>query len=450
MRLFRLKDRLLSSLWPVPLLWVAGGIGLSFVTIAIDRASDYDAVPQSVTGTPAAAQTVLSTVASSMVTLTSVVLSLTLVAVQLAMGQFSPRIVRAIMQDRGNQSAIGLFGATFAFSLLVLRDVDDTAGRVPGISIVVAYALVLVSMVALVMYLHRVGQSLRAAGLIDLVGDELRVQLDERYPKAESEQVDDPSVIRLEEPGSITHVHEGRLVEAAIRADCCLEMVPMMGDFLAVGAVLFRVSGDVSRLDRDEVTGCVILGPERTHQDDPPFGFRKLVDIAERGISQPFLDPTTTKQAIDRLHDCLRQLAPREFPSGRFLDEEGNLRLVVPTLSWDGYVRLAFDEVRLAGERTPQVTRRLMAALEDLKEVAPAHRHPPLDRQMRLLEAGVRENVSQEEDIVGALTPDQLGIGSGPDVRSPVSTDGKRGTSPVHGAGSGSAADDGRAGAARR
>jgi uncharacterized membrane protein len=412
-----LRNTTLAPLWLLPLLWVLGGIGLSFATLAIDRATGHELVSQSITGTATAAQTILSTIASSMVTLTSVVLSLTLVAVQLAMGQFSPRIVRAILSDRRNQSAIGLFAATFAFSILVLREVDEKSGQVPGLSVAVAYLLVLASVVGLILYLDRVGDSLRAAGLIDLVGDELRVQLDRRYPPSDPAP-DDPAVIVADEPGSIIEVDEQGLVAAAVHGDCRLEMVPMMGDFLPVGSILFRVHGDLSQLDRSEVAARVLLGPERTHEDDPAFGFRKLVDIAERGISQPFLDPTTTKQAIDRLHDCLRQLAARPFPDGRYYDDSGELRLVTPTLSWDGYVRLSFDEIRLAGAGTPQVTRRIVAALEDLKTVAPPERHPPLERQLRMLEEAVRDELDDEEEVRTALTPDQLGIGSGPDVRA--------------------------------
>ena len=58
------------------------------------------------------------------------------------------------------------------------------------------------------------------------------------------------------------------------------------------------------------------------------YGLRLLVDIAERSLSDgPFLDPTTAVQAIDRLHDCLRQLAPRPFPDGRYRDKRGEVRL---------------------------------------------------------------------------------------------------------------------------
>ena len=101
------------------------------------------------------------------------------------------------------------------------------------------------------------------------------------------------------------------------------------------------------------------------------------------------------------------------------------VRLVERTLSWDGYVRLAFDEIRLAGVRTPAVTRRMCAALHDLKTVAPPDRQEPLDRQLRLLSAGVHEAYGNEEDADAALVPDTEGIGSGPDVTTPVRLDGR-------------------------
>jgi hypothetical protein len=83
------------------------------------------------------------------------------------------------------------------------------------------------------------------------------------------------------------------------------------------------------------------------------------------------------------------------------------------TLSWDGYVRLAFDELRLVGSGQPQLTRRLCAALEDLKTVAPPEQQPPLDRQLGLLKKLVSQSLEVEEDIRASLRGDQQGIGSG-------------------------------------
>lgn len=421
MPLRRLRQYLDTNLWVVPLLCILGGIVLALVTTAIDRSFDHGLIPQSLTGNPNAAQTIINMIATSMVSLISVVLTLTLVLVQLAMGQFSPRIVRALLNDRRTQLAIGLFGATFAYAMLVLRRIDPQGGVLPGLSVLVAYVLMLSSIGVLILYLHHTGQKLRVAGLIDLVGDELREQLEVLYPaeaaESDSSRQEDVRVIVVKgEPGVVVTVGYEGLVAAARSAGCVLEMVPMIGDFVPVGAPLFRVHGEPKGFDSEEVVRCVKMGRERTHEGDPAFGFRKLVDIAERSISQPFDDPTTAVQAIHRLHDCLRQLAPRTFPSGRYCDAEGQLRLVIRTLSWDGYVRLAFDELRLVGSAQPQVARRLRAALEDLKTVAPPDRQPALDRQLHLLQASIRQQFDEEEDIDASLVGDQQGIGSGPDV----------------------------------
>jgi uncharacterized membrane protein len=123
-------------------------------------------------------------------------------------------------------------------------------------------------------------------------------------------------------------------------------------------------------------------------------------------------------QSINAIHDVLRQLAAREFPSGRHYDADGELRLVVRVMGWDGWVRLAFDELRLAGAGSPQVARRLRAALEDLRTVAAPERRPPLDRQLELLDEAVRRAYDDDADVDAALVPDMQGIGSGPDVMS--------------------------------
>jgi uncharacterized membrane protein len=128
----------------------------------------------------------------------------------------------------------------------------------------------------------------------------------------------------------------------------------------------------------------------------------------------PFEDPTTAVQAIDRLHDCLRQLAARPFPSGRHADASGAVRLVVPSMQWDDYVRLAFEEIRLAGARSPQITRRLIAALRDLQTVAPPDRQAPLERQLELLRSGPDRSDDDAVDGQTMLAADAQGLGVGP------------------------------------
>ena len=238
----------------------------------------------------------------------------------------------------------------------------------PGIAVVTAFVLVLVSIAVLVVYVHHIGQALRVSALIELVGDETRTLLDRRYPDegpALDPQLDSLPVVRARESGVITGIGYEQLVEEARRADCLLELVPALGEFVPAGGPLFRVHGESTAVDEDRLHDALILSLEPTLDEDVAYGVRLLVDIAERSLADsPFQDPTTAVQAIDRLHDILRQLARRPFPDGRHLDEAGQVRLIVRTMSWEAYVHLAFDEIRLAGAGSPQVTRRLKAALE--------------------------------------------------------------------------------------
>jgi uncharacterized membrane protein len=407
-----------TGLWFVPVACTLLGVGLSFATIAVDRAFDHELIPRTLTGGPDAALEVLATVATSMVSLTALVLTITMVVVQLAMGQFSPRIVQTILRDKPSQAAIGIFVATFAHAMLALREVDtEDGGTVPGLAVLVAYLLILVSVVVLVLYVHHIGRALRVSALIELVGDDIRKVLDRTYPSPAPTGAAHPAQGRVvaDHSGVLNHIDHDELVDVAARAGCVLHLVPAFGDFVPADAPLFEVEGDAATLDHRRARRAVVLGMERTLEQDVGYGFRMLVDIAERSLSDsPFEDPTTAVQAIDRLHDCLRQLAARPFPSGRHADASGAVRLVVPSMQWDDYVRLAFEEIRLAGARSPQITRRLIAALRDLQTVAPPDRQAPLERQLELLRSGPDRSDDDAVDGQTMLAADAQGLGVGP------------------------------------
>ena len=166
------------------------------------------------TGGPDAALGILTTVALAMVSLATLVLTITMVVVQLAMGQFSPRIVQTFLRDRPSQLAIGLFVATFTHAMLSMREVQfDGEGQVPGIAIGVAYVLVIVSIAMLVLYVDHIGRSLRVSSLIELVGDDTRCLLDAQYP--ETLPVDDvpSSVVLASTSGVVTSIDRDALVD---------------------------------------------------------------------------------------------------------------------------------------------------------------------------------------------------------------------------------------------
>jgi uncharacterized membrane protein len=356
LRQSRVVTHIRTGLWLVPVLCVVAGVTLSFGTIALDRLTNHSWIPQWLSGGPDAATAILGTIATSMVTLVALVLTITMVVVQLAMGQFSPRIVSTFLQDKPSQLAIGLFVATFAHAMLAMREVDFAHHTVPGLAIVVGYILVIISIGVLVVYVDHIGRSLRVSSLIELVGTATRDTLERRYPDESkgSSSTCDSTLICAPHSGVLARIDEARLVALAEAADCVLEVQPALGAFVPNGGTLVVIDGSTERLDRDAVAKALMLSLDRSLDQDVAYGLRMLVDIAERSLADsPFLDPTTAVQAIDRLHDCLRQLAPRPFPAGELHDEAGRTRVLLRRMDWDDYVQLAFQEIRLAGAGSP-------------------------------------------------------------------------------------------------
>jgi uncharacterized membrane protein len=177
-------------------------------------------------------------------------------------------------------------------------------------------------------------------------------------------------------------VDERSLVRRAADAGCVLALVPRVGDFVATGAPLLEVLGETDGPEDHRLVATVKLGRERTMEQDVAFGFRQLADIADRALSPGVNDPTTALQAIDQLHDLLRRLATRPFPTGRLADDDGRLRLLLPVVGWEEFLAVAVDEVVQYAEGSGQVLARLRSMLADLREVARPQHRAAVDRRL--------------------------------------------------------------------
>ena len=410
---FRAVHWLQTSMWFWPLVCIGAGIALSVISVAVDRAFDgaLDPArahrrPRCGTGNPRHGRGLDGEPHRSGA-------DGGLVVVQLAMGQFSPRIVATILQDKPSQFAIGIFVGTFAHAMLSLSQVSTAEGAefVPGVAIVVAFVLIIVSIMVLVLYVNHIGRKLRAASLIEAVGDQIRTKLDELYPERLTEERETPGVLFAPRSGVLLHIDHTHLVDLARKADVELDVLPALGDFVPAGAPLMRIKGQPKLDIASEVLRRVSLDTERSFDQDLAYGPRLLVDICVRSLAEPF-DPTTAVQAIDRLHDFLRHLVHRSFPSGEYRDQAGTVRLVIKTVSWDDYVRLSFEEIRKGAVGSVQVTRRLRACFEDLLQCAPEERRAPLERQLRLLDAEIESNGAASRDSAVWRQSDPQGIGA--------------------------------------
>lgn len=395
--------------------------GLAALTLAVDRRGSTPRMGF-FDGSPDTARSALSAIASSVLTLTALVFSVTVVVLALASNQFSPRVLRTFLRDRRTQVVLGVFLATFAYAMLVLRTVRDgngiEAAFVPRASLDVAFLLSGLSLGFFVFYVHHISQSIQASSIVAEVARETAEALDRWLPagdvaadERDFETEPGAAVVRLEcRSGYLRAIDAERLVELGRVHDVQMRMVLGVGDFVPRGAALFEVVGAAAQDPlADRLLRCVTVGPTRTMQQDPAFGLRQLVDIAERALSPGINDPTTAVQALDRLHELLLLVVSREFPPAVRADRTGRVRLFVPQPSWDGLVRLAFDEIREYGEGSMQVTRRIGEVLDDLYGVAPPARRSALREQQVMLGRSAARGFADPEDQAHARTPSRHG-----------------------------------------
>lgn len=408
LRLDWLREYLKSSLWVLPALAFSVATLLSIATTAIDQqVNPQVSLPFGLILDAESARGLLSLISTWVLTFIGLAFTMTIVVLQLASGQFSPRVLGTLLRDRFSQTSMGIFIGTFAYAFIVLREVRSGTGGdefVPAISIGVAFSLMLISLGVFIRYVNHVAQSIRAGSVISTVSKATRAVLDEQLPdrqdEAQARSWRPYRTILSPKAGLLRSFDGEALVELARRCDVVMELVPGVGGFVPEGAPLVRVLGDPSELREEDVIGQISLGEERTMHQDPTFGLRQLVDIAERALSPGMNDPTTAVQVIDQIHNLLRYTMFRVFPTGRHTDVDGTVRLVVPVVTWVDMLRLGVEEIRHYGTGSIQVSRRLRVMLEDLLSVAPQQYRSALQHELSVL-----------RDVARAHFPDVEGSG---------------------------------------
>jgi len=134
-----------SSFWFMPSLMVAGSMAFAVVWIEADSVGSDQWLSQwpRMFGVGAeGARQMLSTLAGSMMTVMGITFSMTLVAMVLASGQYTSRILRNFMRSRVTQFTLGTFTGIFAYCLIVLRTIRGSGGVdefVPSLAVFFAF-----------------------------------------------------------------------------------------------------------------------------------------------------------------------------------------------------------------------------------------------------------------------------------------------------------------------
>jgi uncharacterized membrane protein len=436
------REAVRAQLWPVPvsgvLLAVAAGVGLP----RLDARTNDD-LPVEVTsylfgGGAGAAREILSVIAGSLITVTALTFSLTVVTLQLASSQFSPRLLRTFSRDRFVHTTLAVFLATFTYTLMVLRtvrsaDEDGEGGFVPQASVTLALLLALASVVTLVLFLAHLARQIRVETILQNVHDEtsatVRQQLDEYDPKRIREPVSLPksSVLTLVagSSGFLLRVDEPALVAAAVEADATVVIDRMPGDWLVAGTPVghawpYHPSGAfASDALADAVRRAVVTGHERTSAQDVAYGLRQITDVAVKALSPGINDPTTAVHALGHSAALLCEFTGRDLSPRLLRDEDGHPWAVLAQPDLVQLLDLAVAQPRHYGASDPAVIRRILSLLREVAWMTrtPDQRQAVLDQLAWTRRVMAQQNHDQQEvdDLLdAAASVDQALAGQWP------------------------------------
>ena len=203
----RLSEGVRDRFWWIPAVLVTSGVVLGVVVSRPDLVGLPDGWGFGREVRTTTAETLLQVMASSMLTFVGVVFTITLVGLQLASSQLSPRVIRTFVRSGVTKTAFGVFLASFAFALTALAfdNVEDTAAA--SRTVTASVTLLALAVGVFVVYVTSTMRLLEVGWVITAVANETRAAIrrtsppTDRYVDAARPGADAEPPRRAAEPG---------------------------------------------------------------------------------------------------------------------------------------------------------------------------------------------------------------------------------------------------------
>ncbi|SDH16272.1 DUF2254 domain-containing protein [Pelagibacterium luteolum] len=377
-------DAIRTSFWFVPTIMVLLAPGLAVGGAWADHGTGDGLVAHPwwlYAGTPDAARDLLSTLLASTITMTSLVFSITIVVLTLAASQFGPRLIRNFMASIQTQLVFGTFLMTILYCLIQYAALGPVTDRVPIAmpSATLAIVLVALSVALLIPFIHTLALSIVSETIIERVGRELDVLLDDLEPlttverlRAWSDVADRPDQVAFgtDDSGYIQSIDFDELVAIAERADLVIHLDHQPGKFVVPHGRWISVwpAGRLTEVDRKRICETITTGVNRTPVQDVDYPIRHLVEIAVRALSPSLNDPYTAIAVLHRLSKSLARLMSLSLPREVLMGESGAVRVLCPQHGHAAILAASFDQIRQLGAGKPVVVLNQIEALRQVGE----------------------------------------------------------------------------------
>ncbi len=429
-RLQNLWERLRTSLWFFPSVIALTGALLAWFALSIHLYLDNTWWLYG--GSLDAASSLLSSFLNSLITVAALAVSITMVVLTLAAQQLGPRLIRTFVASWQTQIPLGIFIAAILYLVLVLRSLPaQNDGSVPNLAVTIGTGFVILCTFALLFFTHFLSRSIVADTTIERVGSELDAAAERLLPEeaegdAPLELIErtadrDRPKLALDWGGYVQAVDYGRIAKAAEEEDVVLHVHFRPGSFLIPGGEhVTMLKGKASDKLKEALHGAVSVGRERTTPQDLEYCIRQLVEVAMRGLY--VWDVYTCMAVLDRVALSIARIMQRGRQQRVWQGEDGKVRLLAESVSFDSVVGEAFNQIRQGGVKFPAVLIHLAWILEKLfQQAKTATQREVLAEHVRLVVEAGRRSIAEPADfaVLERQAPKALAFAVGKDGCAP-------------------------------
>lgn len=370
-----LIDRLRSfrdSFVLVPTLSIVVGISLSFVMVSIDRKIGFTLDEPGFfffTVGPDGARGILSSIASTVLSVATMAFSITISVMSTASSSFGPRLVQNFMSDRGNQIVLGTFTGTFLYCLLVMKTVQSgdnsvTDGTfVPHLAVNFSVVLALACVGMLIYFINHIASGIQVSIIATTVQNKYLRLINKRFYddvskdgaveiyKAVLPEGEYSYSVKSQSSGYIVDIERLALAQKIREEDVLIHVLVRPGDHLIEGQNLAVIYSNNSLTEEAQenlarkVRQSYSIGTARTEYDDLRFLQNQIVELGVRALSPGTNDPFTLANSTHELTVGLVKVA-RADHARNAVTVDGVVKVLFTPVEPGELIDSAFNEFR--------------------------------------------------------------------------------------------------------
>jgi len=311
---FETTRRAFLEFLTIPTLVIAGFLLLALLTFVLDRgrlsngSNDAQQIWGGLFSDAQGARNFLGVIASSIITVTSITLSLLLIAVQQGAASLTSLVFDQFLRRRTNQLYFGFFIGLALYALIVLASIEPRHQPIYGVAL--AGLLTVVALYMLILLTYTTINQMRPVVIIKSIHDHTLLARERQHDllRATRRSPQNPGLIteRLNttRSGFLTRI-DVAAIDDALPADVEIVILVSIGEYVAFGDPIaeIRASQPTSSKLKATVGEAIMLEAQRDLDSDAVFGIEQLMTIGWTSISTAKSNPDPGLLTIWNLRD---------------------------------------------------------------------------------------------------------------------------------------------------